>query len=222
VAVLVQHAENITSTGAASMAVGSTQGWAAPTAGDLLVAWSVADCTMTLAGWTAGPSVVDNNAAYMWYKVAAGTESTVTFGAGASASPITVGVLEYSGLQATPFDVQNFSGNQVGGTSATITLTTAATDLVVAVAGTHSASDISAPSWTGGFTNQVLANTGTASSVQVHAIVADLQQTAAGAVSTTASWTGAGNDVQALIMGFKLGGGAVAALPVFATFIGPT
>jgi hypothetical protein len=79
----VQKATN-TSAGAATLSVGSAQGWAAPTAGNVLVAWANANITMTLSGWTAGPSVVDGNGAYMWYKSAAGTETTITFSAGSS------------------------------------------------------------------------------------------------------------------------------------------
>jgi hypothetical protein len=93
---LVQQAQNTTHTGAATLAVGSAQGWATPTAGNLLVGWAIGDTTASVSGWTAGPSIVNNNAVYFFYKTAAGTETTVTFTSG-PASALVVGVLEYSG-----------------------------------------------------------------------------------------------------------------------------
>lgn len=223
-AVLVQAASN-TTTGASTLAVGSTQGWATPTSGNLLIAWTASDITMTLAGWTAGPSVVDNDAAYIWYKIAAGTESTVTFSAGSATSPYVCGVLEYSGLAATPFDVSNFSANQATNTTAasgSVTTTGTSGDLVFALACTHSINNMSAPSWTNGFTNQQTANSGTTTNLQMHAVCADLNQAVAGAISTTASWTGTGNDVQGLIIAFKIGAAAApATIPPMASFIRP-
>lgn len=210
VATQVQKALN-SSAGASSLAVGSGQGWAAPTAGNVLIAWANSDITITLSGWTAGPSIVDFNAAYMWYKVAAGTETTITFSAGGSTSPITVGVLEYSGV-GTPRDVQNSASvTQTNGTSTpsvSATGTSSTGDLWVCVAGLHAGTAPSSPSWTNGFVNQQSVNAGTSgSTTNVGTFVAEFQNTSAATVSTVASWTGSLQERQALLMAFPLSAG---------------
>jgi hypothetical protein len=42
---------------------------ATPTAGNLLIAVANADATVTHdgTGWTAGPSIIDGNGAYLWW-----------------------------------------------------------------------------------------------------------------------------------------------------------
>lgn len=230
-ATLVQFASN-TTTGAASVAVGSTQGWAAPAAGNLLVAWANADVTITTpTGFTAGPSVVDNNGVYFWYKaVAAGTETSVSFPFGASTSPGTVGLMEYSGLAATPFDVQNSStiASTAGTTTTAVSVTGTGTsgDLVIAIAGLHAttATFPTSPVWTNSFVNrQGPVNAGAVNSgTACCSFVGDFQSSAAGAVSTACSWTNSINDRQELVIAFKLAAGAApAAAPPLATYIGP-
>jgi hypothetical protein len=215
--------------GAASLSVGSAQGWAAPTAGNTLLAWASGDATVTVNNtMTAGPSIVDNNAVYMWWKVAAGTETTFTFTPGASTSPVAVGVMEISGLAASPFDIQNSASTGSGTSTPSVGVTTtgASGDFLVALAGMHHGavgSAPSAPSWTNGFTNIDSVDTGTVATTDCAAFIGTLSQGTAGAISTVCSWTGGVNDSQALIIAFKLAAaGGAPALPVFATFIGPT
>jgi hypothetical protein len=208
----VQKATN-TSAGAATLAVGSAQGWAAPTAGNVLVAWANANITMTLSGWTAGPSVVDGNGAYMWYKSAAGTETTITFSAGSSVDPITVGVLEYSGI-STPRDVQNSAS--VTATNGTSTPSVSATgtnsigDLWVCIGAIHGGSAGTSPTWTNSFVNQQTVQAGTSGSAGFcQTFVGEFQNTSAATVSTVVSWsTGSLLDRQALLMAFPIAAAA--------------
>lgn len=231
VASLVQSASNATTgTAVASLAVGSTQGWVAPTVGNLIVAWVNADVTATTpTGFSGGPSVVDGNGVYLWYKIAAGTETTVTFPFTASDLG-TGGLLEYSGVAASPFDIQNFSSvsGSSGTTTTAVSLTgTGATgDLWVSVAGLHgnsSGAGPASPTWTNSFTNRQTVKTGGVAAGDCYTFVADFQNTAAATVSTSASWTTAALDRQELFIAFKLGaGGAPAAPPPGILFIGPT
>jgi hypothetical protein len=229
-AVLVQTATNNTA-GAATLAIGSGQGWATPAAGNLIVAWTSSDATNTApAGFTAGPSVVDANAGYLWWKVAAGTESSLSIGIGATSSPTVFGLMEYSGVSATPTDVQNtWAGPTFTPASSTTAASVAATgadgDLFVAVAclGGPGTAFPSAPAWTNSFVNRQTVNGGTVNtSTAQTGFSADFQNTAAATVSTAASWTGTAAQRQELIIAFKLaaGGGPVAAPPI-ATYIGP-
>src|SRR5438128_1847817 len=85
----------------ASLSIGSTDGWATPTAGNLLVVSANSDALVTAptgsGTWIAGPSVVDNNAAYTWYKFSTGTETTITCAPSVS-DDIAMTVCEYSGV----------------------------------------------------------------------------------------------------------------------------
>ena len=192
----------------ATLAIGAGDSWATPTAGNLLVATANSDATvtMTTSGFTAGPSVVDGNAAYLWWKIAAGTESTITFTPGSSA-PIAGTVCEYAGNAAVPFDASN--SNTINGSAGTVTVasnvvTTQAGDLIVAVAALHSGGVVpSAPSWSNGFTNQLSPSSGTGTT-HAHTFYGDLM--AAGApttYNTVCTWTSSCSDRQHLIIAFK-------------------
>jgi hypothetical protein len=221
-ATLIQSASNQGTTTA--LAVGAGQGWAAPTAGNLIVAWADSDATVTVNNtMTAGPSVVDGNGAYCWYKIATGAETSYTFTPSAN-DTIIGGVLEYSGVTATPFDVQNSSTttgvDALSCTAVSVTATNAVGDLFVAFALLHENNgQVSAPvtpAWTNGFTTrQGILSVGTINSTPYcAAFVGDFQNTGAATVSTQASWsTGQLGDRQELLIAFKLaaaGGGSPA------------
>src|SRR5687768_14340301 len=91
----------------ASLSLASGDGWATPTAGNILIVFGNSDATiaMTTSGFTAGPSIIDGNGAYSWYKTAAGTESTITITPGGSART-TISAVEISGA-ALPIDASN-------------------------------------------------------------------------------------------------------------------
>lgn len=211
---------------AASTSIGAAEGWAAPTAGNLLVASANSDATvtMTTAGFTAGPSVVDGNGAYMWYKVAAGTESTITVTPSASANTVLT-VAEYSGLTATPFDAQNSStiaGTGGAVTTAAAVTATAAGDLIVAAALLHGYSGAvpASPAWSNSFVNQLTADTGGLTTNNCCTFYAELLTAgAAGSYSTSASWTNNAGDRQHIILAFKASAGAPAARPPRPTVI---
>jgi hypothetical protein len=195
--------------GAASvttLSIGSGDGWATPTSGNLLVVTANSDATVsTPSGWTAGPSVVDGNGAYIFYKISAGTESTVTITPGASANTAMT-VAEYSGNAASPFDTSNTStiAGSSGNTTTSVSVTTAQSgDLIIAAALIHSAigANPTSPTWTNSFVNQISASSG-ATVPTCDSFVAELIAGAAGAYSTAASWTNNANDRQELVIAF--------------------
>ena len=198
--------------------VGAGQGWVTPTAGNLLIATYNVDVTMsTPSGWTAGPSVVDDNAAYLYWRISTGTENTVsnTF---ASTNPITT-ACEYSGLLASPFDASNSStitASPGASTTSTGVTTTAADDLVFAFASLFDFNVAlqpapTAPIWTNGFTNVISQNVAPNTSRHGHTFIAELSAGAAGAYATSCSWSSASMEARhQLVIAFK-------AAPVAAT-----
>jgi hypothetical protein len=193
----------------ANPSIGSGDGWVTPTAGNLIVVTFNGDNAGSLTGYTAGPSIVDNNAAYLWYKVAAGTETAVTITAVAGNGVLTA--CEYSGVTGTPFDVQNSSTLTTSGTTTTATsvTTTAAGDLIVVGALIHNYTvALTGPTWTNSFVNQLSAGNG-ASGQSCWTFYAELIAGAAGAYSTGCTWTNAAGDRQQVIAAFK----AAAAAP---------
>jgi hypothetical protein len=199
-----------------SLSIGAGDGWATPTSGNLLVATANSDATIpTPSGWTAGPSVVDGNAAYIWWKISAGNDSTVTIAPSSSANTVMT-VCEYSGNAASPFDVSNSS--TISGSSGTTTTsvsvtTTQAGDLIVAFAALHSgATNPTGLTWTNSFSTTVSGSTG-ATTPTVDSFIAELVAGAAGSVSTSASWTNNQLDRQELVIAFKAAATAVSAPP---------
>jgi hypothetical protein len=218
----------IKATAAASISIGAGDGWATPTAGNLLVVSANSDATVTIggSGWTPGPSIIDGNGAYSWYKFAAGTETTITASPSVSAD-IVISACEYSGVAA--FDAQNSS--TIAGSNGTVitaaAVTTSATgDLIVAFALLHSAVVISAfptsPSWSAGFTQQLIGDSPATGGSHCTTLVGELLGAgAAGSYSTVASWTNQMADRQHIILAFTASGGGpvtgAAALAITAT-----
>jgi hypothetical protein len=196
---------------ASSFVIDSADGWAAPAAGSLVVAWANADATVTVNNsMTAGPSVIDGNGVYFWYKVAAGTESSYTFTFGVSAEG-TVGVLEYTGMAATSvFDVSNTStvAGSPGNTTGPVSVTTTNVDgsLLLALAGLHGIDSFvpSNPVWTGGFVNIDHVDTGGFSGTDCVSFLAELIIGSNGLVTTGCTWTGtnSADDRQQLVIAF--------------------
>jgi hypothetical protein len=191
----VQRASNV-GVGVTALSVGAAQGWAAPAAGNLLVITINVDVVVsTPSGWTAGPSVVDDNAAYLYYKIAAGTESTISV-----TVPSTNGIItacEYSGATATPFDVQNSStiAASPGSTTTSVsTTTTAANDLVFAAACLYDFNAAfqpapTSPVWTNSFANVITQDVNPNAARHGSTFVAELSAGAAGAYATACSWS---------------------------------
>jgi hypothetical protein len=182
--------------GVTSCPIGSGDGWATPTSGNLIVLTINADqvCS-TPAGYTAGPSVVDDNAVYLFWKISAGNETTPTITPGGTTTAVMT-ACEYSGVAASPTDGSNTSSivNSVGTTTtSTSVTTTAAADLIIAVAGlAHYSAGVAAPTsptWTNSFVNQVTVDVGASTSNHASTFYAELAAGAAGTYSTSCSWT---------------------------------
>lgn len=192
---------------------------AGPTAGNLLVAWANSNATVTIGGtgWTAGPSVIDGNGAYFWWKVAGASEPAgVTFTPSVSDN-ISAGLLEYSGNTPSPLDAASsstHSGSAVSSTIAVAVTTTADHDLGIAAGLLHSSSPMAtaptAPTWTNGW-NNIQSQGAVTGSYVVYSFIGDnLDLGTAGSVSTAVSWsTNTWLDAQELLMTFTAtaGGG---------------
>lgn len=190
---------------------------ATPTTGNLLVAWANSNATVTIgsAGWAAGPSVIDGNGAYLWWKVAGASEpSSVTFTPSVSDST-SAGLLEYSGNTASPLDAASsstHSGSAVSSTTAVTVTATAAHELGIAAGLLHSSSPAAtaptAPTWTNGWSNIQSQGAVTGSYVVYSFIGDNLDLGTAGSVSTAVSWsTNTWLDAQELLMTFTAAAG---------------
>lgn len=198
---------------AASVSIGAGDGWVTPTAGTLLVVAGSSDGTLTVNNsMTAGPSVVDDNAGYVWWKVAAGTESTITVTPNAS-TDTAIFAAQYSGATGSPFDTSNSStiSNSSGTvTTSTSVTTTASGDLVIAIACLGRTPGAVDPfptglTWANSFASTASADSTSASSsiVRQYINVGELTVGAAGSYSTSASWTNPMLNRQQLIIAFK-------------------
>lgn len=196
---------------AASISIGSGDGWATPTSGNLLVVSANSDALVSITGtWTAGPSVIDGNGTYIWYRISDGSETTITCTPSVS-DKICITAAEYSGNAASPFDTSNTStiASSSGTTTTSVSVTTtAAGDLIIAAACLHSfggGSGPTSPSWTNSFVNQISATStvGTADSADCTTFYAEQIVGAATSYSTSASWTNAASDRQELVIAFK-------------------
>jgi hypothetical protein len=197
----------------ASVTVGAADLWVTPTAGNLIVVAGSSDGTLTVSPTlTSGPSIIDDNAAYSWYGIAAGTESTITVTPNAPTDTAIV-VMELAGVTASPFDVQGSQAiTGVAGTStnAAPVTTSVAGAFLVAFACLGRVANLTDPfpaglTWSNSFTATASANTGTTSGAfpRQYVNVGELTAGAAGSYSTAASWTNAMFNRQHLILAFK-------------------
>jgi hypothetical protein len=202
-----------------TVTIGSSDGWATPTAGNLLVFVGNSDATLTLSGAgtvTNGPQIVDGNGAYVWWKFATGTETAPTV-TPVNATDTAFACLEYDLI--TAFDVQN--SNTVSGVSGSVITSTSVTttndpDLVLGVAalhafhGTHGTS----PTWTAGLTNIINIDSGVVAGRTTNTVKTFIGEllpaSPAGVKAVQCSWTNPYDDRQALIIAFKATAGAVA------------
>lgn len=188
-----------------------------PTAGNLLIAVANADALVTHdgSGWNDGPSIIDGNGAYLFWKIAGASEpATVTFTPSVS-DYITAGLLEYSGNSATPFDVSSsstHSGSATNTTQPASMTTTTDHDLGIAVGLIHQSRGTptvapDTPVWSGSPSWSTVQSAGavSGSNVTVWTFVGDnLDLGAAGAASASVSWsTVMWPDAQQLIVAFK-------------------
>lgn len=181
-----------------------------PATGNLLIGWANSDALVSIggSGWNAGPSVIDGNGTYLWWKISGPSEPAgVTFTPSVS-DFICAGLAEYSGTTGTPLDVSGsstHSGAAVNATTAVGVTTTADHDLGFSVACLH-AGPLAAPtvpSWTNSWSELHEAGA-VGPSYVVYTFAADNTDLGmAGSVSTGASWSGtAWPDAQQLLITF--------------------
>jgi hypothetical protein len=183
-----------------------------PTAGNLLVAACNSDATVaTPAGFTLAVSAVSGQGLYIFYRVVqSGDGSSVTFAPNVADS-CAGGVLEYSGLTATPLDqtASNTTGSSASSLATGTTGTTSQADeLIIVVVGPHAGNNHPwvLQSWSAGYTSQIeepngLATVGSASSA-CH--IGDRIVSATGTYSATGTWAPASSDAGAAIATFKI------------------
>lgn len=193
---------------------------APPTPGNLLVAACNSDATVsTPAGFTLAVSAVSGQGLYIFYRVVqAGDGSSVTF-APSVADSCAGGVIEYSGLTATPLD--QTASNTIGSSATSLATgttgtTSQASELLIVVVGPHAGNNHPwvLSSWSAGYTSQIeepngLATVGSASSA-CH--IGDQIVGATGTYSATGTWSPASSDAGAAIATFKAVAGTVHAL----------
>jgi hypothetical protein len=199
--------------GSATVASQSVTLDAAATAGNLLVVAANSDATITTpSGYSLGEQAVNAAGLYLFFKIASGGETGVTCTPSVT-DTIAVTMLEYSGITASsPLDVTATSNAQgVGGAGPVSAGTTAtlaqAVELVVAVTGPHSFTNLSiptSPTWTNGYTSRAAGGTGYATGAQNSALfVADLVTSGTAGQTTATSWTNSAQDWGAVIVTFK-------------------
>jgi hypothetical protein len=221
-----QLAQNSKGSSGTALAVGAGQGWVAPTPGNLLVCWANADSTVTgPAGWTAGPSVVDGNAAYAWYKVADGTETTVTPGGFTAASPAHIIAAEYDGIVTPVAAVQNSASRTtagIGSPAASVSPAAGNGTLVLALGAFHSTpaniGDLGGLSFTGGLTVHPALTArpggGSTTAVDLATLYGEAWEERSGVPYTVGTtWPGAGTTSagQTLVMAFQRAARAIPA-----------
>lgn len=206
-ATLVQKKGAQSGSAVASLAVTLTS---APTAGNTLIACCNSDATIaTPAGFTLAVSAVSGQGLYIFVRdVQAGDSATVTFTPSVS-DAVAGGVLEYSGLTATPLDktASNTTNSAATSIATGTTATTAQADeLLIVVVGPHAGNGHPwvLSSWTAGYTSQIEEPEGLngASSAACH--IGDRIVSATGAYTATGTWSPASSDAGAAIATFKI------------------
>lgn len=186
---------------------------AAATAGNMLVAAACSDATITTpSGFTLAEDAVDAQGAYLWYKIAAGGETTITATPGVS-RPVALVVAEYSGITASsPVDATNFavfsgapSTTATPGSSGTLAQ---AVELSVVVVCPHSFAENAqpaSPSWSNSYTGRAAVTSGyiATGSQNSGVFLADLVTAATTATTSTATWAPSSQDYGTILATFK-------------------
>lgn len=191
---LIQQPTNVAN-GATSVSVTIST----PAANDLLIAICGARASVTItapSGFSTAKNQSGTVSQGIFYKVAAGTESSISCGGGTSSTRWGIHVYEYSAMVASsPLDAVNTTSSTGSGTSAssgTVT-TTNANDLLIA--GVTIGANTSITAWSNSFTAENnFANGGSTSSRGTYG-ASDKTVTSTGSYSTTStagsgSWVG--------------------------------
>lgn len=207
----VQSAQGTGTSGEASATLG-----AGATAGNLII-FAIARSAVTavtgdwgaISGFTAfpqSPGNTGNMGSAAWWKIAAGGETTVTTASTDETGNWCAAVVEIEGpFAASPLDksaedeshISSTATSQSSGTTAT---TTQNDELAVAYIGADNGSNVSTTrAYTNSFSEVIFANSGARASV----IVAKKVLSATGAIETTFSTAGTGDEMYGAIATFK-------------------
>lgn len=166
----------------------------ATTAGSLLIAYVESGGTTGAvtgpSGWTQAVSSTSSGSAYIYYKVASGSETSVTY-AQVTSRVLTISIVEYTGFSGVPtLDVTSSNTSGTAVTSLSTTATTGPTNTAqpaLALAFVAGTSNLAAfVSATNSFiSHYTTGNTG--NGTFIHAVTKELTTTAA--VETTLAWT---------------------------------
>lgn len=185
--------------------------FAAPTAGNLLVGVANSDATIaTPSGWTLYDSAVSNQGTYLFYRIAVGDETSVSF-VPSVADTVAGAVLEYPQITASPADVSahdnRTSSSNVTALTGTTGVIAQATELVVVVAGPHSYSAgvaPTSPTWVTATNRISQATVHGTGPINVALFVGDYTTSATGTQSETCTWTNSSQDAGGIIGTFKV------------------
>lgn len=175
--------------------------------GDLLAVAVASDTTVsTPAGWTLGVPDVGNQAAYIFYKRAAGGETSVTITTSGN-FPTSIAYLRY--LPPATFRLDQFvAARSITSGSTTPSGTTGALsntgELSIAVAALHGLQGGSqtSPIWSATYGQRVDITSGGTTSTDTHLFVATNTNAGIAAQSPNCSWTGPTNDQTLLVATF--------------------
>lgn len=210
----------------ASQSIGAGDGWVAPTPGNLLVFSANSDATVTTAvsGVTAGPTIVDGNGTYTWWKFATGSETTITM-TPSSLDDIVITACEYAGVLSFATQATSTIAGAPGGISiSAVTFNPAAAGgLVLGWGMLHTANattaNPNAPVWTDGLTNVLTSFSQvtpfTSSTQACHTFMGELLSGTAGSQNTAVSWEASlgYSDRQGLVLVFNTGGDVPSFVP---------
>lgn len=176
-----------------------------PTSGNLLVAIiqdNGAGISTTITGWI--QAVTDSSSgtaeAYIFYRIANGTESTTVTANNSGATLMNIAIYEYRGLSTSLVldkTVSNTGGAGSSVSTGTTPTTTASNELLVAGVGVFGVTATS-PSWTNSFNAISTVTLGTNVTFTADRIVSHT-----GAYETTLSFTGIANNETALLATFR-------------------
>lgn len=162
------------------------------TSGSLLVAYVNSGGTTgggsTMTGWTQAISSTNSGSGFIYYKIADGTETSVTYSQTTS-RVLTIGIVEYTGFSGTPtLDVTDSNSSGVSVSSLSTTATTGPTNTAQpALALGFAAGTSNLAAWVSA-TNSFIPDYTTGNGGNyLHSVVKELTTTAT--VETTITWT---------------------------------
>lgn len=162
---IVQKASYGSTTQSTTHTIGATQGWVTPTSGNLLLLYVVGDATTTgaPAGWTLVTSGVDFTGTYIYRKISAGTETSVTVTLSGT-NACCLALHEIDGVTTQDKVDNNIGQGTASVTCGPTTATAVAVEFAVALVGLSQGNTTVQPTvtaWSNGYTQDITqANSG--------------------------------------------------------------